>query len=73
MSILYLDFIHEQTLVLYIILSDSSTTFSSLSALKFLSRFIGSDCPNHRSWEKIDEATGFFFGEIFGGARYGGI
>ena len=40
MSILYLDFIHEQTLVFYIILSDSTATFSSLLAQKFLSRFI---------------------------------
>ena len=40
MSILYLDFIHEQTLVFYVILSDSTATFSSLLALKFPSRFI---------------------------------
>ena len=40
-SSLHLDFIHKQTLVIYIILSDSTMTFSSLWALKFLSRFIG--------------------------------
>ena len=40
MSILYLDFIHEQTLVFYVVLSDSTATFSSLLALEFPSRFI---------------------------------
>ena len=53
---MHLDFIHKQTLVIYIILSDSTMTFSSLWALKFLSRFIGyRDCwTSHprkmRSW-----------------------
>ena len=40
MSILYLDFIHEQKLVFYVVLSDSTATFSSLLALKFPSCFI---------------------------------
>ena len=35
-----LDFIHEQTLVIYVVLSDSTITFSSLLAPKISSRFI---------------------------------
>jgi hypothetical protein len=59
MSILYLDFIHEQTLVLHEVLSDSITIFSSLLALELSSLFMNELQLHSRAEQVLQSVVNF--------------